>query len=105
MVLMFATIGVAVALSRTPAARVQRPRGPGLRPARLPPPAAAHLGNIFSLWWLDLFFAVVAAVLAGLYGAGLLRLRRRGDRWSWGRTASWYIGVALRLLHAERPGQ
>ncbi|MFD0478171.1 cytochrome c oxidase assembly protein [Nonomuraea thailandensis] len=38
---------------------------------------------------------MVAAVLAGLYGAGLVRLRRRGDRWSWGRTASWYIGVAL----------
>ncbi|MEV0820103.1 cytochrome c oxidase assembly protein [Nonomuraea rubra] len=95
MVLMFATIGVAVALSRTPPPEYSVPADRAFDLLGFPLPPPLTLGNIFSLWWLDLFFAVVAAVLAGLYGAGLLRLRRRGDRWSWGRTASWYIGVAL----------
>jgi putative copper resistance protein D len=95
MVLMFATIGIAVALSRTPPPEYSIPADRAFELLGFPLPPPLTLGNIFSLWWLDLFFAVVAAVLAGLYGAGLLRLRRRGDRWSWGRTASWYIGVAL----------
>ncbi|GAA4947174.1 putative copper resistance protein D [Nonomuraea thailandensis] len=95
MVLMFATIGIAVALSRTPPPEYSVPADRAFDLLGFPLPPPLSLGNIFSLWWLDLFFAVVAAVLAGLYGAGLVRLRRRGDRWSWGRTASWYIGVAL----------
>ncbi|MFC5826550.1 cytochrome c oxidase assembly protein [Nonomuraea insulae] len=95
MVLMFATVGVAVALSRTPPPEFSLPADRAFELLGFPLPPALTLGNIFSMWWFDLFFAVVAAALGGLYGVGLVRLWRRGDRWSWGRTASWYAGVAL----------
>ncbi|GAA3698047.1 cytochrome c oxidase assembly protein [Nonomuraea antimicrobica] len=94
-VLMFATVGVAVALSRTPPPEFSVPADRAFELLGFPLPPALTIGNIFSLWWLDLFFAVVAGALGGLYGLGVLRLRRRGDRWPWGRTASWYIGVLL----------
>ncbi|MCD2188940.1 cytochrome c oxidase assembly protein [Actinomycetospora soli] len=38
---------------------------------------------------------VLALALAGLYVAGVLRLRRRGDTWPPGRTAAWLGGCAL----------
>jgi putative copper resistance protein D len=63
LLLMLATVGLAVALARTP-----------------PPPVS------------------LPAVLAGLYGAGVVRLRRRGDTWSPGRTVSWFIGVVILVL-------
>lgn len=46
---------------------------------------------------LNLLWAVVAAVLAGAYLAGALRLRRRGDAWPAGRTGAWLGGCALLL--------
>ncbi|MFB9471010.1 cytochrome c oxidase assembly protein [Nonomuraea salmonea] len=102
-VLMFATIGVAVALSRTPPPDFSIPADRAYELLGFPMPPALTLGNVFTLWWFDLFFAVVAAVLAGLYALGVIRLRRRGDTWSWGRTASWYVGVAL-LVFATQSG-
>ncbi|MCF6476670.1 copper resistance protein CopD [Nonomuraea sp. MG754425] len=94
-VLMSATIGVAVALSRTPPPEFSIPADRAFELLGFPLPPPLTVGNILSLWWFDLFFAVVAAVLAGLYGVGVLRLRRRGDAWPWGRTAAWFIGVAI----------
>ncbi|GAA4836694.1 cytochrome c oxidase assembly protein [Actinomycetospora corticicola] len=38
---------------------------------------------------------VLALTLAGLYVAGVVRLRRRGDAWPPGRTAAWVGGCAL----------
>jgi cytochrome c oxidase assembly factor CtaG len=40
---------------------------------------------------------VVALVLGGLYVAGVLRLRRRGERWPPGRTVAWLAGCVLLL--------
>src|SRR5690606_18437688 len=65
----------------------------------LPPPIS--LTNLVTMWWFNLFLAVVAAVLAGLYGAGLMRLRRRGERWPVGRTLSWYTGVVILVLTTQ----
>ncbi|MGW5161038.1 cytochrome c oxidase assembly protein [Nonomuraea wenchangensis] len=93
--LMLATVGLAVALSRTPPPDYSIPADRAYELLGFPLPPELTLGRIFSLWWLDLFFALVAAVLAGLYAAGVVRLRRRGDAWPWGRTASWFAGVAL----------
>jgi putative copper resistance protein D len=36
--------------------------------------------------------------MAGLYAAGLIRLLRRGDAWPWGRTISWFAGVAILVV-------
>ncbi|WP_214326772.1 cytochrome c oxidase assembly protein [Nonomuraea sediminis] len=101
MLLMSATVGLAVALSRTPPPPVDLPSDPAfeLLGFRMPPPVT--LGNLVSLWWLDLFFAVVAALMAGLYAAGVYRLVRRGDHWSWGRTAAWYVGVLILVIATQ----
>ncbi|MEV4070676.1 cytochrome c oxidase assembly protein [Nonomuraea fuscirosea] len=99
--LMFATVGVAVALSRTPPPEYSIPADRAFELLGFPLPPPLTLSGIFTMWWLDLFFAVVAAALAGLYGAGVVRLLRRGDRWSWGRTAAWYIGVALLVFSTQ----
>ncbi|MEO3789734.1 cytochrome c oxidase assembly protein [Nonomuraea sp. B10E15] len=101
--LMLATVGLAVALSRTRPPEVVVPADRAFELLGFPMPPELSLANVFTLWWLDLFFAVVAAVLAGLYGAGVYRLARRGVAWSWGRTASWFFGVAL-LVFATQSG-
>ncbi|MFI7640219.1 cytochrome c oxidase assembly protein [Nonomuraea sp. NPDC049400] len=103
LLLMLATVGVAVALSRTQPPEFSVPADRAYELLGFPLPAEITLGNVFSLWWFDLFFAAVAAVLGGLYGLGVSRLLRRGDKWPWGRTASWYIGVAL-LVFATQSG-
>ena len=44
---------------------------------------------------IDVLIAAVLIAGSLLYGIGVARLRRRGDSWSIGRTASWYGGIAL----------
>ncbi|RVX39231.1 putative copper resistance protein D [Nonomuraea polychroma] len=101
--LMLATVGLAVALSRTPPPEYVVPADRAFDLLGFPLPPEITVANVFALWWLDLFFAVVAAVLAGLYGLGVRRLARRGDRWPPGRTVSWFAGVAL-LVFATQSG-
>lgn len=48
-------------------------------------------------WRLELLWALVVAFGAFFYIAGVRRLRRRGDRWPWYRTALWLIGLAALL--------
>nr|WP_225311274.1 cytochrome c oxidase assembly protein [Microbispora cellulosiformans] len=100
-VLMGATMGVGVALSRTAPPPVRTPidRAFELLGYLIPPPLS--LANLLTLWWFDLFFAVLAAALAGLYGAGVMRLARRGDKWPVGRTVSWYLGVVILVLSTQ----
>jgi putative copper resistance protein D len=43
----------------------------------------------------DILWLVITAALASFYLVGVWRLKRRGDSWSWSRTASWLGGVAL----------
>ena len=98
LLLMAATVGLAVALSRTPPPPVSLPadRAFDLLGFAMPPPIS--LPNLAGLWWLDLFFALVAALMSGLYAAGVIRLLRRGDAWPWGRTISWFAGVAILVV-------
>jgi putative copper resistance protein D len=101
--IMAATVGVAVALSRTPPPVPDDLGLESVSPARLllgfdlpPPPSAAEL-----LWGqarIDGFWLTVAVLLAALYAVGLRVMRRSGDRWPVGRTVSWYLGVALLLV-------
>jgi len=44
-------------------------------------------------WSADPFFLVACLLALGLYAWGVLRLRRRGDAWSVGRTVSYVVGV------------
>ncbi|MGZ8750217.1 MAG: cytochrome c oxidase assembly protein [Pseudonocardia sp.] len=103
-VLMLATVGLAVALGRSaPPASAARP------PSRTEvligydhtaPPTAARL---LLDWRFDLIFGTAALVLAAAYLAGVRRLRRRGDPWPVGRILAWLGGCAA-LLFATSSG-
>lgn len=101
MLLMLATVGIAVALSRTQPPEFSVPADRAYELLGFPLPAAITIGNVFTLWWFDLFFGLVAVLLGGLYAAGVVRLLRRGDKWPWGRTVSWFIGVALLVFSTQ----
>ncbi|HWF28798.1 MAG TPA: cytochrome c oxidase assembly protein, partial [Mycobacterium sp.] len=98
------TFGVAVGLGRTP---------PPPPPLRLPSIPEAEIGynlegpptlaRILFDWRFDLIFGTAAIVLAGLYVAGVVRLRRRGDRWPPGRIVGWLLGC-LALLFVTSSG-
>ena len=91
--LMSATLGVAVALARTapPASTVDEDPVTSLIGFPMPPPIT--FGRLVTMWRPDLFFAVLVVVLGGLYAAGVVRLRSRGDAWPVGRTLAWGIGL------------
>ncbi|MBP2702563.1 bifunctional copper resistance protein CopD/cytochrome c oxidase assembly protein [Microbispora sp. RL4-1S] len=101
LLIMSGTVGLAVALSRTapPPVTVPVDRAFDLLGYLMPPPVS--LVNLVTLWWFDLFFAALAATMAGLYGAAVVRLRRRGDAWPLGRTVSWSIGVVILVLTTQ----
>ncbi|GAA2278853.1 cytochrome c oxidase assembly protein [Nonomuraea roseoviolacea subsp. roseoviolacea] len=99
--LMAATVGLAVALSRTRPPEVSLPADRAFELLGFPVPPPISLANLATLWWLDLFFALVAALLAGLYAAGVVRLLCRGDAWPWGRTAAWFLGVAILVVATQ----
>jgi len=98
------TFGIAVGLGRTP---------PPPPPIRIPSIAEAEIGYDFEGpptvarvlldWRFDLIFGTAAIVLAALYVAAVLRLRRRGDSWPPGRTLAWLLGC-LALLFVTSSG-
>ncbi|SFE25696.1 cytochrome c oxidase assembly protein [Streptomyces mirabilis] len=49
-------------------------------------------------WSADPFFLVACLVGLGLYGWGVVRLARRGDKWSVGRTIAFVLGVLTVML-------
>jgi cytochrome c oxidase assembly factor CtaG/putative copper export protein len=98
---MSATMGVAVALAATPPPPVALPADRAFDLLGYPVPPPISLADLATLWWFDLFFALVAALLAGLYAAGVIRLARRGDAWPRGRTAAWFIGVAILVIATQ----
>lgn len=59
-------------------------------------PGAPDPLRMLTFWRFDTFLSVSGLLLAALYVVGVVRLRRRGDRWPVGRTVSWLAGcVAL----------
>jgi cytochrome c oxidase assembly factor CtaG/putative copper export protein len=90
---MAATMGLAVALARTapPAPTSEETPVKALIGYDLPPKITP--ARLATLWTFDFFFAVLVVVLAGLYLAGVVRLRRRGDAWPVGRTVAWFVGL------------
>ena len=96
--LMLATIGLAVALGRS------APPDDGVVPSRIEavigydlagPPTLARL--VFD-WRFNLLLGSAAVVLAAVYLLGVRRLRRRGDTWGPGRTTAWLAGCAGLLV-------
>ncbi|MFC7342267.1 cytochrome c oxidase assembly protein [Saccharopolyspora griseoalba] len=97
--IMFATLGTAVALGRTPP-----PGGYTTVPSRAElligyplnePPTTLRLLFDFRF---DLVFGTLSLVAAGLYLWGWYRLRQRGDRWPVGRVLAWLLGCLSVLI-------
>ncbi|MCW1959940.1 MAG: cytochrome c oxidase assembly protein [Mycobacterium sp.] len=61
-------------------------------------PGAPTPWRLATFWRFDTFLGVLALALAVVYLFGVIRLRRRGDRWPIGRTVSWIAGCAAILL-------
>jgi len=100
-VVMFAAVGLAVALSRTAPPPAILPVDRAFEVLGYTMPPEISLANLASLWWFDLFSGTIIALLAGLYLAGVVRLTRRGDTWSKGRTAAWFTGVLILLIATQ----
>ncbi len=101
------TFGIAVGLGRAP---------PPPPPVRIPSIPEAEIGYDFDGpptvarvlfdWRFDLIFGTAAIVLAALYVAAVVRLRRRGDSWPPGRTLAWLLGcVGLLFVTSSGVGR
>ncbi|MGH3532983.1 MAG: cytochrome c oxidase assembly protein, partial [Mycobacterium sp.] len=98
------TFGIAVGLGRTP------PPPPPIVNPSIPEVAIGYdfagpltAARVLFDWRFDLVFGTAAIVLAAVYLAAVLRLRRRGDDWPRGRTLSWVLGCVA-LLFATSSG-
>jgi putative copper resistance protein D len=60
---------------------------------QLPPELTVQ--NFLTQWNVDLIWVLVCAFAIFFYVAGVVRLRRRGDRWPWYRTVLWVAGILL----------
>lgn len=95
LVVLFVAIGLGVALSRTPppVGDLYTTLSQSLVGGALPPaPTLERL--LTGVQASGVGLAVVSLGLA-LYGAGLLALRRRGDRWPVARSLSWVAGLLV----------
>ncbi|MFI6467303.1 cytochrome c oxidase assembly protein [Streptomyces sp. NPDC050538] len=54
-------------------------------------PPQLTVGRLFSSWQADVPALLVVVLLGGLYGWGVLRLRRRGEAWPVARTAAFAL--------------
>ncbi len=97
-VLVFAaTVGLAVALSRspTPVPRNPTPTDTATDIVGFSMPGAPTAGRMLGDVLPDLFFVSVVVVGLWAYLAGVWRLRRAGHRWPVGRTLSWICGLLI----------
>ncbi|WP_238006361.1 cytochrome c oxidase assembly protein [Dactylosporangium sp. AC04546] len=92
-----ATLGLAVALSRTPTPVPANPvdTDPVTDLLGFAAPAPLSAARVFWPPLLDAFFIAVVALGAAAYVAGVWRLYRGGHRWPVARTAAWLGGMLL----------
>ena len=96
---MAATVGLAVALGRTPTPAVEEVSRTSTAEALIGYPLPPFSGmRLLTEWRLDTVVALLA--LAGIvtYARGVLLLRRRGVHWPVGRTIAWLSGVGVAVV-------
>ncbi|MBW8480766.1 cytochrome c oxidase assembly protein [Actinomadura parmotrematis] len=98
---MGATMGLAVALARTAPPAPAGEETPVKALTGYDAPPQLTFGRLAGLWTFDFFFAALVLALGGLYIAGLVRLRRRGDAWPVLRTVAWFTGLATIVAVTE----
>ncbi len=97
LVIMGATSGIAVALSRS-----APPQPTSFAPDS--PPALILSGYVlppeltparwFTEWRIDWLWLTFVLITTAAYLSGVIKLRRRGASWPWLRTVSWLVGMA-----------
>jgi cytochrome c oxidase assembly factor CtaG len=98
LLIMGAVSGVAVALGRTATPRPEE-LPPNASPARiltgydLPPELT--LERYLTEWRFDWLWVAIVLTLAVAYLRGVVKVRRRGDKWPLVRTLSWLAGLAM----------
>ncbi|MEU5784655.1 cytochrome c oxidase assembly protein [Micromonospora lupini] len=92
-----ATVGLAVALSRSPTPIPDSgiDADPITELLGFPMPAAPTAGNLLGQPLPDMFFLTLCALGVGGYLAGVRRMHVAGHRWPVARTASWLGGMLL----------
>jgi len=91
---MAVAFGVATALARTepPVPETMPNPSAALALTGFPAPPAPTALSWITAWRVEWLFLSVGLLAIGFYLAGVLRLRRRGDRWPVGRTINWILG-------------
>jgi len=97
-VVMGATVGLAVALSRTPTPAAPEPTTAVQAELGYAMPPAPTLWRLLTDVWPDWVFLALATLAVGTYLAGVRRLRLRGDSWPVSRTLGWVTGWLLALV-------
>lgn len=96
--LMGAVVGVASALGAS-SPPVPDEAGVGLTPAELvtgePLPPEQTAATWFTQWRWDVLMSLLIVAGVVVYVRWVLRLRRRGDAWPWGRTLAWCTGMVV----------
>jgi cytochrome c oxidase assembly factor CtaG/putative copper export protein len=95
---MGATIGLAVALSRSAPPVPEVSGDPVAALLGYPAPPPLTLSRYFTQFYPDSLWLAVAVAGAGLYLAGVLRLRRRGDHWPIHRALFWVAGCLVLIF-------
>lgn len=96
---MGATFGLAVALSRSaPPATDPTSEDPVAALLGYPMPPPLSLTTFFTAFHPSVVWLSVAGSLAGLYSAGVVTLRRRGDSWPWSRLVFWGLGCVVLIF-------
>ncbi len=97
-VIMGTAMGLATALSKTapPAASEWIT---DITPAQIltgePLPPELVASSFITAWKLDLVWAIICFGAIAAYVMGVRKLAKRGDKWSWMRTASWITGMLV----------
>jgi len=96
LLVMAATMGLSVALSRTPT-----PVGDNVLKTPVeellggPLPSAPSVLNLLAGWSGNGLGLAVVGIGTALYVRGVVTMRRRGDRWPVGRAISWALGMVV----------
>jgi len=96
LLVMVTAVGLGVALASSPTPRVEvlmTTYGESL--LGFPYPPAPTIANVALGFSFDPLFLTGALVAAGLYVAGVFRLRARGDAWPVMRTVAWLAGLGV----------
>ncbi|HET7801781.1 MAG TPA: cytochrome c oxidase assembly protein [Humibacillus xanthopallidus] len=96
-VVMGVAVGIATALARTapPVPETESDPTPTLALTGFPAPPEPTAMSWLTAWRVEWLFLAVGLLAIGLYLAGVVRLRRRGDAWPVLRTVTWVLGWLL----------